>query len=553
MAYNPSDEQQAVINSQAPITVVLGGAGAGKTTTAAAAAAQRLAVLDERRAAIRRATPFGVRAVLPARKRVLFMSFSKTAVSQIIDRSASVLGAQRNRIDVVTFHGLAWRILNDFGRHYGIAHPVRVRSQAETDLGIATAGLSYAELMPAAQQVLRVPAVASYYQDRYAVVICDEFQDTSDAEWAFMQDIAPSARRILLGDANQCIYAGMKKIDPALRVAGALAQPGAEQIVLPPRSFRDPSGVLPAAAQAALERQFSHPAITEAVLGRRLVVHRTQASDAAAEVISTIAGERAAGNTVCVFTHTHAATSDLSALLTEGAINHEQVGFSEALGNALQAQFMLLRWALTGATGGREALAVYVKSILRGRQAKDVADAILRKSHAPLEEALKGVTGDLHACTSPSLDLERVHHVLLSAHKRLGFPRDVETWDLAGQYLRRAARALESGRGIEAVEDEIARLRADTLVGLASSRAKPVQVMNLHQTKGREADATVLLLQEDEYHGREQEPFPTGSRLLYVCLTRARQTAHVIVPDVVHPLWLPLVNACIEIGNSADG
>src|SRR5690606_31276916 len=113
-----------------------------------------------------------------------------------------------------------------------------------------------------------------------------------------------------------CIYAGMKKIDPALRVAGALAQPGAEQIVLPPRSFRDPSGVLPAAAQAALERQFSHPAITEAVLGRRLVVHRTQASDAAAEVISTIAGERVGGNTVCVFTHTHAATSDLSALLT---------------------------------------------------------------------------------------------------------------------------------------------------------------------------------------------------------------------------------------------
>jgi DNA helicase-2/ATP-dependent DNA helicase PcrA len=40
--------------------------------------------------------------------------------------------------------------------------------------------------------------------------------------------------------------------------------------------------------------------------------------------------------------------------------------------------------------------------------------------------------------------------------------------------------------------------------------------MNLHQTKGREADATVPLLRPDEFHGYEAEPYPTGSRLLYV-------------------------------------
>ena len=40
--------------------------------------------------------------------------------------------------------------------------------------------------------------------------------------------------------------------------------------------------------------------------------------------------------------------------------------------------------------------------------------------------------------------------------------------------------------------------------------------MNLRQTKGREADATVPLLRPDEFHGCEAEPYPTGSRLLYV-------------------------------------
>jgi DNA helicase-2/ATP-dependent DNA helicase PcrA len=70
-----------------------------------------------------------------------------------------------------------------------------------------------------------------------------------------------------------------------------------------------------------------------------------------------------------------------------------------------------------------------------------------------------------------------------------------------------------------------------------------VQVMNLHQTKGREADVTVLLLQPSEFHGYESEPFPLGSRLLNVVLTRARETAFIVVPSEPHPLWAPLVSA----------
>ena len=75
--------------------------------------------------------------------------------------------------------------------------------------------------------------------------------------------------------------------------------------------------------------------------------------------------------------------------------------------------------------------------------------------------------------------------------------------------------------------------------------------MNLHQTKGREADKTILLLGSDEYHGSEAEPFPNGSRLLYVVMTRARQQAHIVVPHVAHPLWLPLVTACEVAGATA--
>jgi DNA helicase II / ATP-dependent DNA helicase PcrA len=93
------------------------------------------------------------------------------------------------------------------------------------------------------------------------------------------------------------------------------------------------------------------------------------------------------------------------------------------------------------------------------------------------------------------------------------------------------------------------------LLGDVGHRPHPVQVMNLHQTKGREADATILLLQPDEYHGNEWPPYPKLSRLLYVVLTRAHERAHLAVPKNVHLLWRPLLEACegaAEAATAAD-
>ncbi len=71
-------------------------------------------------------------------------------------------------------------------------------------------------------------------------------------------------------------------------------------------------------------------------------------------------------------------------------------------------------------------------------------------------------------------------------------------------------------------------------------RLPAVQVMNLHQTKGREADAVVILCGDDDYHGREDEPFVEASRLLYVVLTRARNEVTMVFGDDPHPLVAPL-------------
>ncbi|KMV16491.1 hypothetical protein A5731_08205 [Mycolicibacterium conceptionense] len=540
MTYNPVGTQTDVIESTAAVTVVLGGAGTGKTATAAAAAAALIRGDDASRDARRRRMLIDKAASpLPPRARVLFLSFSRTAVTQVVERAGPVVGPLLSRMDVATFHGFAFRVVTDWGPAYGHPPPQRIQSEAEYRVqGPAADRLRYAQLIPLALDILGNDAVSAYYQRRYPLVICDEFQDTSDEEWRFTQSVAPMSRRILLGDVNQCIYAEMKRIDPERRVAEALLLPDAIGIDLPATSHRDPTGVLPAAADAARERRFNDPALIGAVTSQRLVVTRSGAGDRYQTAMEIIAAERSARHTVSVFTHTNAATTELSDVLTENGVRHEQVGLSEAYGEALNAQAAMVRYALQGVPG-RQAFAVFVAANHRART--PLVKQIVQGTNSAFERALADVTGDLLAASNP-LDVEGLAEVVANAYARLGTHRGQETWSLAARRTRAALRHLRDGKPFSAVEADLERSRHAALVGDAGLRPHPLQVMNLHQTKGREADATILLLQDDEYHGDEGPPYPTLSRLLYVVLTRARQRAHIVIPDRVHPLWSPLVH-----------
>lgn len=540
--YVPVGTQRDVVTTVAPVAVVLGGAGTGKTTTAAAAAAAHVRASDSEREEQRRAMIVsGSVSGLSPRARVLFLSFSRTAVAQVIDRASNVVGPLLERIDVVTFDGFAWRITNDFGAGYGLPPPLHIVSEAESRVDGAAPGMRYADLIPNAVGVLANPTVADYYARRYSLVICDEFQDTDDEEWQFLQAVTPDARRILLGDVNQCIYAEMKGIDPDARIAEALLLPGAVRIDLPAASHRDPSGVLPAAADAARERRFDDPALIHAVEAGRLIVTRLTPHNEVDGVVQLVKAERAFGHSVSVFTHSNVSTTELSDALADANVRHEQVGLSEAYGEALNAQLAMLRYALDGTSGARRALAVFVASNYRRNVA--LPGQILAGSNAAFERVLEPVVGELTAAGSRR-DVDRLADVISSAYARLGTHRGQQAWTEAARRTCAAMRLIAGGRPLQNVGDEIARARHGALVGDGVFRPHPVQVMNLHQTKGREADATVLVLQSDEYHGREASPYPKLSRLLYVVLTRARVRAYIAVPSDVHSLWRPLVQAC---------
>ena len=140
----------------------------------------------------------------------------------------------------------------------------------------------------------------------------------------------------------------------------------------------------------------------------------------------------------------------------------------------------------------------------------------------------------------------------------LGLTRGERQWRRAARLLRplvaRSARhTTRADSALALLDRAVSRQRASLLTYAADADPVPVQLMGLYQTKGREADATVVVLRSNDFYGNEKPPFPVGSRLLYVVLTRARhKTLLLLFGDGLPPLVAPLANLASDRAASAD-
>lgn len=264
-------EQRAVADSRARTIIVRGGAGVGKTTTALWTARREL-------------TDHGELARPVSGRRVLFVTFSRTAVGQIRSRAGGVLAGIGESVEILTFHGLAYRLVSAFGRYSGHpGDPVIVgdaRAKLGRGTGLGDAALVYDDLLPRALQFLERPGpVGELLRSRWSLVICDEFQDTDDAEWRLLELLGQSARLVLLADPNQMIYTGFKKGVSEARLDAATSRPDCVEIVLPAGSHRDPTQVIPVAAAEIRWRRFDTAPVVRAVETGRFVVHTNVPDD----------------------------------------------------------------------------------------------------------------------------------------------------------------------------------------------------------------------------------------------------------------------------------
>ena len=524
-------KQGEVVDADDSVVLVFGGAGCGKTTVALWAARSELA----------RHPASWVR--------VGFLTFSRTAVDQIGQRCRSAVSGIRDRVEISTFHGFSYRLLRSFGRYAGFG-PVlpALQSPAEERLhGRRPELLRYDDLLPSAIQVLESRVVRDLVAARWPLVICDEFQDTSDEQWELLQILGAKSRLLLLADPHQMIYTFLPGVGPErLRRAEELAT---RVVELESASHRDPSGAIPALADAVRRRDFESPAVRSALDGSGLVVRSDVDDEALVEVIADElrAAWRSGATSFGIFGHSNEGVARLAHGLHEAGVDHVLIGLPDAQGEALVAMATLCGYALGthDEPDIRQALATFLTACSRGRGAPNLAVALNAGHRIPdalsdrldvLQKRLKEEAGDTEALAE----------VIADAWEGLGILAGLRPWARAvpafASLLRRAARSPDEVELMGHLEREVRALRTGALLDTSRTRLPPTQLMNFHQTKGREADAVVLVYRDGDYLADRYatEPFEDASRVLYVAMTRARHRVVVVTPPEPHALIAPL-------------
>jgi len=190
--------------------VVTGGAGSGKTTAAINKAGVEIAA-----------------GLVHAHSTALFLSFANATIDRVSGAAAAQFDdTTRARLEVSTYHGFAWSILRSHGYLLGAPRALSILGPGEENafrsgLGDPKADVDaefrrlftdfrqvpfdyFADL---ATEVLNAnPALVRAYSEAHPVIFLDEFQDTTDSQWAMIQAFAGSSRLIALGDPEQRIY-----------------------------------------------------------------------------------------------------------------------------------------------------------------------------------------------------------------------------------------------------------------------------------------------------------------------------------------------------------
>lgn len=488
-------KQREAVDASAPVTLVLGGTGSGKTTTALWAARQHL-----------------LREGADAHERALFVTFSRTAVSQIGRRAPAVLAALGQRIEVQTFHSLAYRLVRAFGRYVGqTADPVLQSAARARILGDDASRITYNDLLPAAIELVRADPLRRLTAQRWTLVICDEFQDTSVEQWTLLRALG-AGRSLLLADPHQMIYDYQETVGPQ-RLLDAKAE--ADLLIeLEERSHRDPSGVIPAMAAAVRRREFRHEAVRHAVETGRLEVFQTRGADVPDKVVAVIKHLHQAGSRhIGVFGTTNDGVADLAAQLTDRNINHALIGIPEAHGEATLAMGMLMAVGLgiCAFEPARIQLAVFAAACTR-QKPPGLPEFIARPGALrDWEERM----GDLQAALRGATDADAVLAIAISAWEGLGMSVGLSAWRRAAAgfaaFVRRELAAGPAEQDVLAGEilDACERLRTEAAISADTPSGSSVQLMNSFQTKGREADAVVLVYPEGGFvtSYKASEPF----------------------------------------------
>lgn len=568
MTFVLGEQARETIEARPPM-LILGGPGSGKTT---------LSILKTKRS---------IPSLQPGQQ-VLFLSFSRAAVQQVLTRCKDALTPdERRRIDVKTYHAFAMEILLGHGRLL-TGNPPRIyfpgpekmaRSRFDGDWEeerhrlAETNGQYTFDLFAeyASSLLTRCTSVRDLISDRYPIVILDEFQDTDDAQWGLVQALAPACDLIALADPDQRIFDYDPRVDPErLNQFRSTFEPA--EFDLGEENHRSPDAHVLNFADAVLRNRplpessdvdiyFYRPANMDGAV--RAVITWTLAKLGTSGIVNP---------SVAVLCRTNDLVGRVSRALSTDqkvsgrvypALSHHVVWDAELTLAAAQVVASILQWPQLEAS---EAAATTLDSVadffdmknatrpsqsaLASAKSYRAAAAAVRSEKQPRTDASRDLVriakhgidlvGDPVADWKLALRVVGNSGKLGDIHGNARFVRMFRaTEDLGGQLAQQWIGTATYGDAREIVRRTLSRAQ------VMSSAADPrgVVLMNMHKSKGKEFDAVVLVegSHSGKFIGDRPELHDADRRLLRVGITRAKHRVAFVRPRGANPLVSPPV------------
>lgn len=574
MAFTICAKRQSVIDEQGH-ALVIGGPGSGKTT---------LALLKSK----------GILETLAPGQNILFLSFSRAAVQQILKRCREILTKEEmKRIDVRTYHSFCWDILHSHGRLLG-GRPLKMMAPAEEGMrrtqfdGDWAAeskrlkeedGMVCFDFFAAATAELFEGSthLRSWMGRLFPLVILDEFQDSDDDQWRFVHQLSAVTQTMFLADTEQRIFEGAFR--PGVRADRLDILKDTidlHEVDLRDDNYRSADSDILAYADCVLSGKGPLPK-SEDVKRLPYDYHNQFPATVHFAVAVTLGTLRKRGiddPTVAVLARSNDLVAEISDILEVPhsyngkdlkPIPHDIVWdqeLSASAGVAMAAalefvsldtpvareamhakieEYFLIKKDFCQRYGGRGAQAADTKATRFGKAKAKVADgkALTQGSPKTFETALSAIpalTGDPVKDWKAVRTAFQAHDDLKAIFQdarmvRLFRASDTLATALAGRWIERATYE-GAARMIRSVLDQ------EKLIGFERD-PNGVSLMTMHKSKGKEFDGVVMV--EGVYSspfllGHEAPDFAPSRRLLRVGITRARSFVLLVRPRRASPL-----------------
>lgn len=517
--------QRDAYESDAERVLVLGGPGSGKTQVALLLA-RRLIDQD------------------PGGRRVLLLTFSRAATSELTKRAPTVLPDDAtSRIEVTTFHGFAVGVLDAFRRFTGgPTEPVSIATREETLLNVAASGsLEFDEIVPAALALFRdAPWVLDLHRERLVAVICDEFQDTRDDQSELLEILAQGRRLVCFADPDQMIYDVLPGNASIARRIEAFRRTGPVEFDFGPVSHRDPTQVIPAVATAIRERRFDAEEIRTAIGSDRLTIRVVDGSVRDHAVDEIRVALAAGAGSIGVFFATNRQVNEFADRLRREGLEHEVAGLSYASGEAEIACATLARFLLNDATWDEVLLrlGVFLASTRRGQPPLVARQLVAGEASldAGLVRILRAERDRLRALRDPTVGdfLEECRGLWGRSFRSEAGERlwDIGINDLVSESLNLRFGPLDA-TSVENLGIVAERRRTNAALDALPGVEAPIRLMNLFQIKGRQMDVSLTVREPGDHEPSTPADARNLDRLVFVAVSRAKQRAGFILPRAV--------------------